>query len=322
MRQLQNPLHTAFGPAVTAEEVARGVNLTGQIALVTGGSSGLGLETVRVLAACGASICVPAIDPVAARAALRGIDGVEVSPVDLIDHVSIKAFATAFLERQSRLDLLVLNAGVMARPLFRDSDGHEGHFSINYLGHFRLTALLWPALLAAGKSRVVVLSSRGHQICDIDLDDLDFARRPYDKWMAYAQSKTASALLAVALDMRGRRHGISAFSVHPGMIMTPGIRHLTRSELDAFGAVAPDGSPIIDPARDMKTVEQGAATTVWCATAPVLASVGGVYCENCDVARVESNGGFGVRPYAIDPDGAERLWCASVRLTGLDIASS
>ena len=320
MRELQTPLNTPFGLAVTAKEVALGVDLTGQVALVTGGSSGLGLETARVLAACGARVYVPAIDPIAARAALKGIDGTEVWPVDLIDPASIKAFATAFLERQSRLDLLVLNAGVMAMPLFRDADGHEGHFSINYLGHFRLTVLLWPALLAAAKSRVVVLSSRGHQLCDVDFKDLDFERRPYDKWMAYGQSKTANALFAVALDTRGRPHGVRAFSVHPGMIMTPGIRHLTRSEFDAVGAVAPDGSPIIDPTRDMKTVEQGAATTVWCATGPELDSIGGVYCENCDVARIEPSEGFGVRPYAIDPERAERLWRVSTSLTGLDIA--
>ncbi|PTE12366.1 SDR family NAD(P)-dependent oxidoreductase [Mesorhizobium helmanticense] len=320
MREWQTPLYTPFEPTVTAEEAARGVDLTGQVALVTGGSSGLGLETVRVLAASGASISVPATDPIAAHAALKGIGGVEVWPIDLLDHISVKAFAKAFLKRQRRLDLLVLNAGVMARPLFRDEDGREGHFSINYLGHFRLTALLWPALLAVAKSRVVVLSSRAHQMCDLDLDDLDFVRRPYDKWMAYGQSKTANALFAVALDTRGRRHGVSAFSVHPGMIMTPGIRHLTRSEFDAVGAVASDGSPIIDPARDLKTVKQGAATTVWAATAPVLDSIGGVYCENCDVARIEPSEGFGVRPYAIDPEMAERLWRVSARLTGLDIA--
>ncbi|WP_037389142.1 SDR family NAD(P)-dependent oxidoreductase [Sinorhizobium americanum] len=322
MREVQSPLHTPFGPAVTAAEIARDVDLTGQVALVTGGSSGLGLETVKALAACGASICVPALDPVAARAALGGIGRIEVWPIDLIDPVSIKTFAAAFLERQSRLDLLVLNAGVMARPLFRDENGHEGHFSLNYLGHFRLTTLLWPALLAAARSRVVVLSSRGHQMCDVDLDDLDFGRRPYDKWMAYGQSKTANALFAVSLDMRGRRHGARAFSVHPGMIVTPGVRHLTHSELEAFGAVAPDGSPVIDPARDMKTVEQGASTTVWCATSPMLASIGGVYCENCDVASVESNGGVGVRPYAVDPERAESLWRASATLTGLDIAKT
>lgn len=207
----------------------------------------------------------------------------------------------------------------MARPLFRDGDGREGHFSINYLGHFRLAALLWPALIAATKSRVVVLSSRAHQICDVDLEDVDFVRRHYDKWMAYGQSKTANALFAVALDARGRRDGVSAFSVHPGMIMTPGIRHLSRAEFDAVDAVAPDGSPVIDPARDMKTVEQGAATTVWAATAPVLDSIGGVYCENCDVASIESRQAFGVRPYAIDPERADRLWRASVDLTGLDV---
>jgi NAD(P)-dependent dehydrogenase (short-subunit alcohol dehydrogenase family) len=319
MRDWQAPLHTPFGPAVIAAEVTRGVNLTGQLALVTGGSSGLGLETVKALAKCGASICVPALDPVAARAALKGIDGAEVWPLDLLDPVSIKAFAATFLERHSRLDLLVLNAGVMARALFRDGDGHEGHFSINYLGHFRLTVLLWPSLLAAAKSRVVVLSSRAHQVCDVDLGDLDFVRRPYDKWMAYGQSKTANALFAVALDARGRGHGVSAFSVHPGMIMTPGIRHLSRPEFDAVGAVASDGSPVIDPARDLKTVEQGAATTVWSATTPVLDSIGGVYCENCDVARIEPSEGFGVRPYAIDPERADRLWHASASLTGLDI---
>lgn len=320
MRDWQTPLCTPFGPSVTAEEVARGVDLTGQVAVVTGGSSGLGLETVRVLAACGASISVTAIDPIAAHAALMGIGGVEVWPLNLINQISIKTFAADFLERHSRLDLLVLNAGVMARPLFRDGEGREGNFATNFLGHFRLTALLWPALLAAGKSRVVVLSSRAHQLSDVNLDDLDFVRRPYDKWTAYGQSKTANALLAVALDTRGRRHGVSAFSVHPGMIMTPGIRHLTRSEFDAVGAVASDGSPIIDPARDLKTVKQGAATTVWAATAPVLDSIGGVYCENCDVARIEPSEGYGVRPYAIDPEMAERLWRVSARLTGLDIA--
>ncbi|MCQ1775838.1 SDR family NAD(P)-dependent oxidoreductase [Neorhizobium galegae] len=322
MREAQTPLHTGFGPAVTAAEIAHDLDLTGQIAVVTGGSSGLGLETVRVLSASGARVWVPAIDPAAARVALRGIHGVEIWPLDLIDPVSIKSFATTFLARHQRLDLLVLNAGVMARPLFRDNNGNEGHFSINYLGHYRLTAMLWPGLLAAAKSRVVVLSSRGHQLSDIEFGDLDFRQRPYDKWMAYGQSKTASALFAVALDARGRQHGVRAYSVHPGMIVTPGIRHLSRHELDAFGALAPDGSPVIDPARDMKTVEQGAATTVWCATAPMLDSIGGVYCENCDIAPAEPEASIGVRPYAIDPEQAERLWKVAATLTGLDVATT
>lgn len=300
-------------------EVVRDADLRGLVAVVTGGSSGLGLETVRALASSGASVHVPALDPVAARVALSGIDDVDVWSLDLADEASVKAFANIFLNRRDRLDILVLNAGVMAQPLFRDTRGHEGHFSINLLGHYQLTALLWPALLAARASRVVVMSSRAHQISDVDFGDIDFVRRPYDKWTAYGQSKTASALYAVALDRRGRANGIRAFSVHPGMIVTPGIRHLSRSEFAAVGALEPDGSPVINPAADKKTPGQGAATTVWCATSPLLNSLGGVYCENCDIASVESESPFGVRPYAIDPDRAERLWRRSAMITGLDI---
>lgn len=155
---------------------------------------------------------------------------------------------------------------------------------------------------------------------DVDLEDIDFVRRPYDKWIAYGQSKTANALFAVALDRRGQVNRVRAFSVHPGMIITPGIRHLARAEFDAVGALEPDGTPVIDPAMDKKTPGQGAATTVWCATSPTLNSLGGVYCENCDIASVETERPFGVRPYAIDPEKAESLWQMSAMLTGLDIA--
>ncbi|MGO8455437.1 SDR family NAD(P)-dependent oxidoreductase [Rhizobium ruizarguesonis] len=319
MRGVQQPLLTGFGAATSATVVAHSLDLTGRVALVTGGSSGLGLETARALRMSGASVHVSALDPVAARTALNGIGGIEVWPLNLADHASVKAFAKAFLEHQGRLDILVLNAGIMAQPLFRDKRGREGHFSINYLGHYELTVRLWPALLAAGTSRVVVLSSRGHQMSDVDLEDIDFARRPYDKWMAYGQSKTANALFAVSLDRRGRGHGVRAFSVHPGMIVTPGIRHLSRFEFDAFGALEPDGTPVIDPTMDKKTPEQGAATSVWCATSPALSSSGGVYCENCDIASVQTDSPFGVRPYAIDPERAEILWRMSAMLTGLDI---
>jgi NAD(P)-dependent dehydrogenase (short-subunit alcohol dehydrogenase family) len=304
---------------MSAMEVVRDADLTGSVAVVTGGSSGLGLETVRALASSGASVHVPALDPGAARTALSGIDNVYVWALDLADEASIKAFAHAFLDRCERIDILVLNAGIMAQPLFRDTSGREGHFCINFLGHYRLTALLWPALVAAGTSRVIVMSSRGHQISDVDFEDIDFVRRPYDKWMAYGQSKTANALYAVAIDRRGRANGVRAFSVHPGMIVTPGISHLSRSEFDAVGALEPDGSPVIDPAADKKTPGQGAATTVWCATSPLLNSLGGVYCENCDIASVETESAFGVRPYAIDPDRAERLWRWSAMASGLDI---
>ncbi|MGB3389501.1 MAG: oxidoreductase [Pseudaminobacter sp.] len=319
MAAAQTPLGTPFGPFTTAEEVARAVNLSGKTAIVTGGASNLGRETVRVLASRGAHIIVPARDADAARQALAGIPRVEIMSMDLLDAASVRSFADRFLAQHESLDLLILSAGVMATPLFRDAEGHEGQFATNHLGHFRLTAALWPALCAADGARVVVLSSRGHQLGGLDLDDLDFTRRAYDKWLAYGQAKTANALFAVALDARGLKHGVRVFSVHPGSILGPLARHLSREEIDTFGAVNEDGTPVIDPARDMKTPEQGAATTIWCATAPELDGIGGVYCEDCDIAPVEAQGRFGVRPFAIDPDTAEALWSQSVRLTGCDL---
>lgn len=317
MSALQQPFSTPFGPFTTAEEVARDADLTGKIAIVTGGASGLGLETVRVLSRHGARVIVPARDLSAARAALKDIAHAEARQMDLIDPNSIRSFAEGFLAERGPLDLLVLSAGIMAPPLFRDADGREGQFATNHLGHFRLTNWLWPALKARGDSRVVALSSRGHQLPGFDLTDLDFIRRPYDRVAAYAQSKTANALFVVALDARGRDIGVRALSVHPGSILGNLARYLTREEIDAYGAVNPDGTPVIDPARDMKNAAQGAATIVWCATAPELDGIGGVYCEDCDIARVEVEGNFGVRPYAIDPITAEALWRESERLTGI-----
>lgn len=319
MNAAQKPLGTPFGPFTTADEVARDIDLSGKVAVITGGVSNLGRETVRVLASKGAHVIVPARDIDSARKALSGIARVDVMRMDLLDPYSVRRFAGEFLDVHNSLDLLILSAGVMATPLFRDAEGHEGQFATNHLGHFRLTTALWPALSTAGRARVVVLSSRGHQIGGFDLGDLDFTRRPYDKWLAYGQAKTANALFAVALDARGREHGVRAFSVHPGSILGPLARHLSREEIDSFGAVHQDGTPVIDPARDMKTPQQGAATTVWCATAPELDGMGGVYCEDCDIAPVEAEGRFGVRPFAIDPAAAEALWSQSVRMTGSDL---
>lgn len=320
MKTLQTPLNTLFAPKTTASEVADGIDLSGRTAVVTGGASGIGREIARVLSARGARVVVPARNLASARTSLNGISGVDVVPVDLLDAASLNRFASDVAKSGTRVDLLVLSAGVMAPPLFRDANGREGQFAVNHLGHFRLTAMLWPALLAAEGARIVVLSSRGHQIAAVDFDDIDFDKRGYDKWLAYGQSKTANALFAVSLDERGRRHGVRAYSVHPGSILTPLARHLSREELDGFGAIASDGSPVIDPWRDMKTVEQGAATAVWCAVADELGNVGGVYCEDCDIAPVESAGRFGVRPYAIDPTSADKLWKLSASLTGTDIA--
>lgn len=156
----------------------------------------------------------------------------------------------------------------------------------------------------------------------MDLSDLDFRQRVYDKWLAYGQAKIANALFAVALDARGSTHGVRAYSVHPGSILGPLARHLTREEIDQFGALRADGSPVVDPSRDLKSPQQGAATTIWCATSPMLSDIGGVYCEDCDIAPVVADGqlgSLGVRPFAIDPEMAEALWAESVRLTGHDI---
>jgi len=316
MQYGQTPLGTPFGPYTTAQEVIRDIDLTGKTAVVTGGASNLGLETVRVLAWRGARVIVPVRDTSTARKVLSNVPNVELFEMDLLDPASVRSFADRFVIEHGSLDILILSAGVMATPLFRDAEGHEGQFATNHLGHFRLTAALWPALCATKNARVIVMSSRGHQLGGFALEDLDFVKRPYDKWLAYGQAKTANALFAVALDARGFDHGVRAFSVHPGSIFGPLARHLSREEIDTFGAIDENGTPVIDPDRDMKTPQQGAATTIWCATAPELAGIGGVYCEDCDIAPVESHKRFGVRPFAINPDIAEALWSESVRLTG------
>ena len=322
MPSFQQPLGTGFGPFTTAEEVANGLDISGMTAVVTSGASNLGRETVRLLSSRGARVIVPAREPQAARKAVSGLENVDLLPMDLLDPASIASFAAHVMDSAPSLDLLILSAGVMASPLFRDAEGREGQFATNHLGHFRLTAALWPALLRAAGARVVILSSRAHQLGGLDLSDIDFRHRAYDKWLAYGQAKTANALFAVALDARGAAHDVRAFSVHPGSILGPLARHLTREEVAQFGAVDADGSAIVDPGRDLKSPQQGAATTIWCATSPALGGIGGVYCEDCDIAAVVPDGQLGrsgVRPFAIDPAMAEVLWTESVRLTGCDV---
>lgn len=186
----------------------------------------------------------------------------------------------------------------------RDSRGFESQLATNHLGHFQLTARLWPALKRATGARVVSLSSRGHAPAAMDFDDPHFARRPYDKWIAYGQSKTANALFAVGLDARGEHHGVRAFSVHPGAIVTEIMRSLSEEEVR--GAIAR-----FNALSTMKNTEQGAATSVWCATSKQFEGIGGVYCENVDIAdavAADFSGSSGVRPWAMDRDFAERLW--------------
>ncbi|WP_102958183.1 oxidoreductase [Mangrovicella endophytica] len=316
----QTPIGSGFGAASTAMEVVSGIDLSGKLAVVTGGASGLGLETTRALVHAGAEVIVPARNPERASTALRELVGATVEHMDLADPHSVAAFAGRVVSVGRPVSILVSSAGIMATPETRDADGHEAQFATNHLGHFRLTLGLWPALVAARGARVVSVSSRGHQIAGVDFEDIDFRVRRYDKWLAYGQSKTANALFAMALDHRGQEHGIRAFSLHPGQILTDLARHLSAEEIASFDALDEAGRPIVDPERGMKMVEQGAATTVWCATSPQLNGMGGVYCEDCDVAVVNepSVGRKGVSPWACDPDAAESLWQVSAAWTGLD----
>ncbi len=320
MTTIQEPLGSGFGPSATASEVMKGIDLQGRTAIVTGGYSGLGLITTRALASAGATVVVPARDTIKAHAALAGIPRVEIAPMDLLNAESVLAFSETFLSSLRMLSIFVGSAGVMATPLYRDGDGHEGQFATNHLGHYRLVCALWPALAAEG-GRVVAVSSRGHQIAGIDFDDIDFDRRAYDKWIAYGQSKTANALFARALDRRGIAAGVRAFSLHPGQILTDLARHLSREEIAAFDALDAQGAPRIDPAQGMKSPEQGAATALWCATSARLDGMGGVYCEDCDIAPLNDGqvGRKGVAAWAADDLAAERLWRRSVEWTGLDI---
>jgi NAD(P)-dependent dehydrogenase (short-subunit alcohol dehydrogenase family) len=312
----QAPFNSGYGMRTEAREALGGRDLTGKVAMVTGGYSGLGLETTKALAGAGAIVIVPARTPDKAAAALKDIANVEQAALDLADPASIDAFAGGFLSRTKQLDILINNAAIMASPLMRDARGYEAQFATNHLGHFQLTARLWPALKAAGGARVVSLSSIGHRICPPDLDDPSFERTEYNKWVAYGRAKSANALFAIGLDKRGEPHNVRAFAVHPGGIMTDLQRFMPEEEKHAMGWIDEQGN--IDP--HFKTPSQGAATSVWCAANAQLEGKGGVYCEDCDIAApvpVDDKGFTGVRPWAIDPALAERLWDLSERMTGV-----
>lgn len=319
----QIPIHSGFDSLTTVQDVMRGHDLRGRTAIVTGGYSGLGREAARALANAGARVLVPARDRDKAATALEGIDGVELGELDLMNPTSIDSFADAYVASERRLDLLLNCAGIMAAPLQRDSRGYESQFSTNHLGHFQLTARLWPALRRAEGARVVSVSSLGHRLSPVDFDDPNFMQRPYDKWIAYGQSKTANALFAVAADHFGAPEGIRAFSLHPGAIFTPLTRHLNISDYQRVGAADANGNILSTEQAGFKTVEQGAATLVWCAISQQLEGLGGVYCEDCDIAKLAdaSTERAGVRPWAVDRALALRLWTLSEQLTGVSLPS-
>ncbi len=316
MTSPQQPLGSGFGHDSTATEVLAGIDLTGKLALVTGGYSGLGLETTKALTAAGATVVVPARRPDVAREVLAGVERVEVDELDLADLGSVQAFAERFLAGGRGLDVVIDNAGIMACPETRVGDGWEAQLATNHLGHFALVNRLWSAIAADGGARVVSVSSTGHHRSDIRWDDLMFSRGEYDKWAAYGQAKTANVLFAVQLDALGKDVGVRAFALHPGGILTPLQRHLPRSEQVAMGWIDAEGNSL-EPS--FKSPEQGAATSVWAATSPQLDGMGGLYLEDCDVASLAQDGQrSGVKAYALDPASAARLWEVSAALTGVD----
>jgi len=315
----QKPVASPFDAKTQAGDVVRGVDLKGKTAIVTGASSGLGVETVRALATAGARVIMPVRSQGAGEAAAAELraatknNAIEIADLDLGNYRSVRAFADFFVKRGLPLDLLINNAGIMATPERRIMGNIESQFGTNHLGHMLLTCRLAPAL--AKGARVVALSSIGHRRSPIKFDDPNFEKTPYEKWAAYGQSKTANSLFAVELNRRLEPKGIKAYAVHPGGIMTNLQREMSKEEFKAFGWVDDEGR-LNDR---FKTVAGGASTAVWCATSPLLASGGGVYCEDCNIAvavPADDKGFTGVRPWAIDPEAAKKLWSLSEKLLG------
>ncbi|MCQ4213752.1 SDR family NAD(P)-dependent oxidoreductase [Streptomyces longispororuber] len=309
----QRKIGSGFGARSTTEDVLDGIDLSGRTAIVTGGYSGLGLETTRALAAAGARVVVPARRRAAAQEAVESIEGVETDDLDLSDLDSVRGFAERFLDSGRKVDIVINSAGIMACPETRVGPGWEAQFATNHLGHYTLINRLWPAI-APGGARVIAVSSGAHGM-GVRWDDVHF-ERGYDRWQAYGQAKAANVLFAVHLDALGRDAGVRAFAVHPGSILTPLQRHLAKAEMVDAGWIDEKGNAT-DPT--FKTPGQGAATQVWAATSPQLTGMGGVYCEDCDIAEPATEGSEGgVHAHATDPEQAARLWALSAELTGVD----
>jgi len=317
---------SSYGPDTTTDEVLEGIDISGKRILITGSSSGLGEESARALSSKGAAITMAARNPEkneAAAARIREkVPGAELElrTLDLCSLESVRNFAKGFLLDHQRLDVLLDNAGVMCCPRGTTSDSFETQLGTNHIGHFLLTGLLTPALVASAPSRVVVLSSAAHTIAGVDLEDPMFERREYEPWQAYGQSKTANALFALELDRRLAKQGVSAYSVHPGMIMTELSRHLNAELLEKMQKRRKERATAADaegPVMKFKSVEAGAATQVWAATTGNLADHGGAYLADCQLGLTGPNHGERtVEPYAQDPDAAARLWTASEEWVG------
>lgn len=307
-----------FDATSTTDDVTAGISLAGKQALVTGASAGLGIETSRALCAAGAAVMMVARDEgkleKAVAQVLESVPGSQITTclIDLADLESVRAGAAQVLEQLPALHLLINNAGVMACPMMRTAQGLEMQFGTNHIGHFLLTCLLAPALLRGAPARVVTLSSGGHKMGDVNFEDPSYRERPYEKWQAYGESKTANSLFSVGLDKRLSDRGVRAYAVHPGVILTDLSRHMQAEDFETLQASTPPGEQMT-----FKSVEQGSATSVWAATAPELADQGGIYLENCQIAEPAVQGSSsGVESYALDLASADRLWSLSEEIVG------
>ena len=311
-----------FGAKSTTDEVLAGIDLKGKRALVTGVSAGLGIETARALKAQGADVVGTARDLAKAERALReaGAWPIDLVEVDLASLESVRSGADRIVADGRHFDLVIANAGVMATPFGKTADGFETQFGTNHLGHFVLINRIAPLIRDGG--RLVNLASSGHRYSDVDLDDPNFERTPYDPAIAYGRSKTANVLFAVEFDRRHRARGVRAAAVHPGGIQTELARHLDTAWADAtIAAINADLAKEGKPPFEYKTIPQGAATSVWAGVVADADEVGGRYCENCHVTTDVTDAPIsaiseGVRPYALDPERAKALWAKSEEMVG------
>jgi NAD(P)-dependent dehydrogenase (short-subunit alcohol dehydrogenase family) len=325
---LQKPVNSGFGATSTVYDVIKGIDLNGRTAIVTGGYAGIGLETVKAFVAAGAKVIIPARNIHKAIDNLSGVDNVTIEDMDLMEPESIDAFAEKFLSANDALHILVNNAGIMWVPLQRDKRGYESQLSTNHLGHFQLTAQLWPALKKAACARVVNVSSYGHQIAPFNFDDPNFINVGYETLQGYGQSKTANNLFTVELDHCGKNFGVRAFSLHPGSVIGTDLARVAPMALfQQMGTHDANGNIFPKVAAKLKNVAQGAATSVWCATSPQLKDIGGVYCEDANVAELDEGNIIhnydepsslrGVKPYSVDAENARKLWVLSEEMTGV-----
>lgn len=316
----QVPTDSGFVAKTDGADVIKGIDLAGKTAIVTGGYSGIGLETVRALVGAGVNVVVPARSREKAETNLAEIDGdVRVADMDLGDIGSVTRFADEMTGSLDTLDILINNAGIMANPLTRVGPGWESQFGTNHMGHFALTLGLMPLLEKTPGARVVALASTAHKVSDVHWDDIQFENHDYDKWQAYGQAKTANALFANALSRRMRDSDGLAFAVHPGGIFTPLQRHLPLEEQVALGWLNEDGSPSDLAKMGFKTPAQGCSTSLWAATSPKLDGKPGVYCEDCDIAAPTDTESpmarySGVDAHACNDENAEKLWAISEKL--------